>query len=74
LSPTRLLLVLVGALIFLAGVVFILQGEGVVGPQSSFMYNNPTWVYQGAAAAVVGFLIVLAGLLLRRKPVSVSPA
>lgn len=57
----------------LAGIVFILQGEGIVGPGSSFMYNNPTWIYQGAAAAVIGLLIVLGGIFLGRRRLGVSP-
>jgi hypothetical protein len=64
LRPVPLLLVLVGVLLVLAGFVFILQGEGIVGPQSSFMFNNPTWIYQGVAVMVIGILSLAGGLLL----------
>jgi len=40
----------------LAGFVFVLQGMGIVGPDSSFMFNNPTWIYQGVAVMAVGLL------------------
>jgi hypothetical protein len=73
LRPVPLLLIIVGILILLAGVVFTLQGMGIVGPQGSFMFNNPTWVYQGIAAAIVGLLIAVGGLFLGRRRVSVGP-
>ena len=62
-----MLLIIVGVLLTLAGMVFILQGEGIVGPQGSFMYNNPTWIYQGVAAALVGILIIIGGFVLGRR-------
>jgi hypothetical protein len=72
LRPVPLLLIVVGILILLAGIVFTLQGMGIVGPESSFMFNNPTWIYQGVTAAVIGLLIVIAGLFLGRKKMSVG--
>ena len=70
-----MLLVLVGVLVSLAGVVFTLQGLGLVGPAGGLMYNNPAWVYQGIATAVVGVLILAGGLFVgRRKAPSVSPS
>jgi hypothetical protein len=72
LRPVPVLLVAVGVLILLAGVVFTLQGMGIVGPQGSFMFNNPTWIYQGVAAAVIGFLILVGGLFLGRRTPGVA--
>lgn len=69
------LLMLVGVLVLLAGVVFTMQGIGVVGPVGSLMYDNPTWVYQGIATAVIGLLILAGALFLgRRKPAGVGPS
>jgi uncharacterized membrane protein YidH (DUF202 family) len=73
LRPVPTLLVLVGVLLLLAGIVFTLQGMGIVGPHSSFMYNNPTWIYQGVAATLVGAFIVVGGLVMGRRRMSVSP-
>lgn len=73
LRPVVTLLIVVGVLLTLAGVVFTLQGEGIVGPQSSFMFNNPTWVDQGVAAAFVGVLIIIGGFVLGRRRAGVSP-
>jgi hypothetical protein len=61
------LLTLIGILLALAGMVFTLQGFGVVGPQSSLMFNSPTWVYQGVSVAAIGLLTLTAGLLLGRR-------
>jgi hypothetical protein len=52
---TRVLLVAGGLLLTLAGVIFALQGVGVIG--GSFMSGTTTW-------AVIGPLIALAGLAL----------
>jgi hypothetical protein len=52
---TRILLVGAGSLITVTGVVFTLQGVGVIG--GSFMSGTTTW-------AVAGPLIALAGLAL----------
>jgi hypothetical protein len=65
--PVFILLTLIGVLLTLAGMVFTLQGLGDVGPQSSLMFNSPTWVYQGVAVAVIGLIVLLAGLVLGRR-------
>ena len=65
--PVPTLLALVGVLLLLAGFVFVLQGMGIVGPDSSFMFNNPTWIYQGVAVMAVGLLALGGGLYLSRR-------
>ena len=65
--PVPTLLALVGVLLLLAGFVFVLQGMGIVGPDSSFMFNNPTWIYQGVAVMAVGLLALGGGLNLSRR-------
>ena len=58
----RLYLVVPGVLIALAGVVFTLQGLGIVGPSSSFMFQNNTWIYDGLAFFFIGLILVVGGL------------
>ena len=60
-------LLFVGLLVVLAGVVFTLQGLGIVGPPTSFMYQNGQWIYGGSAMVVIGSLIFLGGLFLRAR-------
>ncbi len=66
-KPVFILLTLIGILLALAGAVFTLQGSGGVGPQSSLMFDSPTWIYQGVAVAAIGLLTLSAGLVLGRK-------
>jgi hypothetical protein len=58
----KLYLVIPGALLALAGLAFTLQGEGIVGPASSFMFQSATWVYQGVAVLILGLLLLVAGV------------
>lgn len=58
----RLYLVVPGILLALAGFVFTLQGLGVVGPTSSFMFNATAWIYQGLAVFFLGALLTAGGM------------
>jgi hypothetical protein len=60
----RILLVGVGLLITLAGVIFTLQGVGVIG--GSFMSGTTTWAVVGPVIALAGLALVI--LALRRRP------
>ena len=60
----RVLLVGSGLLITVVGVVFALQGVGVIG--GSFMSGTTTWAIAGPVIAVAGLALVTAGL--RRRP------
>jgi hypothetical protein len=59
----RYLWIVIGALAVLAGVVWTLQGLGVLG--GSPMSGDSTWAIVGPIVAVIGMLAVLVGL--RRK-------
>ena len=41
------------------GLIFHLQGQSVIGPESSFMYSNPDWVTYGNQIAILGIIIVV---------------
>jgi hypothetical protein len=60
---TRVLLVAAGSLLTLAGVIFALQGVGVIG--GSFMSSTTTWAVFGPLIAVAGLTLVALGL---RRP------
>lgn len=51
-----------GIVIMIMGVIFHLQGQSIVGPQSSFMYSNPQWITYGIQIAVIGVAIVSVGI------------
>jgi len=54
--------IVAGIVIMVMGVVFHLQGQSVVGPESSFMYSNPQWVTYGIQIAVFGGIVLAVGI------------
>jgi len=55
-------LVIIGTIILIFGLIFHLQGQSVIGPESSFMYSNPEWIIYGIQIVIVGIIIVAAGI------------
>jgi len=55
-------IIIVGAIALIAGIIFHLQGRGVVGPESSFMYSNPEWITYGQEIAIIGIIILGIGI------------
>ena len=51
-------LVMTGSIISVLGLVFHLQGQAVLGPESSFMYSNPDWVTLGMQIMIAGFVMI----------------
>jgi hypothetical protein len=56
----RIILVVLGVLVSLAGAVWALQGAGFL--LGSFMSNNPTWLWIGIVTALAGVGIVAFGV------------
>jgi hypothetical protein len=56
----RIVLAGAGLLIAVAGVVFTLQGVGVIG--GSFMSGTTTWAVAGPVIALAGLALAAAGL------------
>ncbi len=54
-------LIIVGILILASGGIFHFQGQGIIGPESSFMYSNPDWISYGQQIVIVGLIIVGVG-------------
>ena len=55
----KVYLLVPGVLFALAGVVFTLQGLGIVGPASSFMFQSATWIYSGLAVFFIGLFSIV---------------
>ncbi len=55
-------LITIGIIIIILGIIFHLQGQSIVGPQSSFMYANPNWITYGMQMAVTGIIIICVGI------------
>ncbi len=60
-------IIIVGIVIAIFGIVFGLQGQGVVGPEQSFMYQSSEWVNNGNYIAMFGVIIVLVGYVIEKK-------
>ncbi len=60
-SPT----IIIGLIVMFTGIIFHLQGQAIVGPESSFMYSNPDWITYGQQIAIVGILLTGFGIVLK---------
>ncbi|HXV39159.1 MAG TPA: hypothetical protein VD699_06290 [Nitrosopumilaceae archaeon] len=55
-----------GIIVITSGTVFYLQGQSVVGPESSFMYSNPEWITNGQWITIVGIIILVVGIAISK--------
>ena len=53
--------IFIGIGIMIMGIIFHLQGQAIVGPESSFMYANPQWITYGIQIVVAGIIILAIG-------------
>lgn len=58
-------IIIFGVTILVLGVIFHLQGQSIVGPQSSFMYSNPDWITYGLQIMFVGIGIIVSGIIIQ---------
>lgn len=58
------IVIITGIIILIMGMIFHLQGQSIVGPESSFMYSNPQWVTYGIEIAILGGVILAVGVSL----------
>ena len=56
----RIIIVVLGVLLALAGAVWALQGAGFL--LGSFMSNDPTWLWIGVITALIGIVILGLGV------------
>ena len=59
-------LVITGMMVLILGVIFHLQGQSVVGPESSFMYSNPDWITYGIQIVIIGLVMIGTGIWINR--------
>ena len=60
-------IVIPGVILVIFGIVFSFQGQGVVGPESSFMYESEEWVDNGIFISMIGVILILIGYVLEKK-------
>ena len=56
-------IIAVGIIVVILGLIFHLQGQAIVGPETSFMYSNPDWITYGIEIIVGGSSIIIIGIL-----------
>ena len=49
------------------GLIFHLQGQSIVGPESSFMYSNPDWITYGIQIIILGIIISGLGIVILKR-------
>ena len=57
-------LIVIGLIIVILGIIFTLQSKSIVGPSSSFMYQNPEWTVNGFFIISIGVIISIFGVVL----------
>ena len=60
-------IIISGIIVMSFGIVFQFQGQGVIGPESSFMYENPSWIDNGIYIGMIGVIIILIGYFIEKK-------
>ena len=55
----------IGIITFIFGLIFDLQGQSIVGPESSFMYANPDWITYGIQIMIGGIIVIGIGSTLK---------
>jgi hypothetical protein len=56
-------LIIIGLMLIIAGIVFTMQSKSIVGPSSSFMYQNPEWTINGYVIIAIGTIISVFGIV-----------
>ena len=61
------IMAITGFIIMTFGLIFHLQGQSIVGPESSFMYSNPDWITYGIQISIIGIVILVTGLIIVKR-------
>ena len=61
----KILIEIFGIVLVLAGLVFTAQSPSYVGPQSSFMYSNPSWTINGLMIILAGIIVLILDMIIR---------
>ena len=60
-------IVIPGIILVIFGIMFNFQGQGMVGPESSFMYQSEDWIDYGIVISMVGVILILIGYVVEKK-------
>ena len=60
-------IVIPGIILVIFGIIFNFQGQGMVGPESSFMYQSEDWIDYGIIISMAGVILILIGYVSEKK-------
>ena len=60
-------IVIVGIILVIFGVIFNFQGQGIIGPETSFMYQSDDWIDYGIVISMAGVILVLIGYIVEKR-------
>ena len=61
------IVVIFGFIVGIFGLIFHLQGQSIVGPESSFMYSNPDWITYGIQIIILGAITSGLGIMILKR-------
>ena len=59
--------IIIGIILIISGIIFNFQGQGMIGPESSFMYQSEDWINYGIVISMAGVILVLIGYIVEKK-------
>jgi len=63
-------IIVIGIAMIIFGTVFLSQGRGQIGPESSFMYYNNDWIYYGMGIMVLGIIVSGLGVFILKRQIT----
>ena len=64
------IIIVIGIILILLGAVFLSQGRGQLGPESSFMYYNNDWIYYGMGIIILGIIVSGFGVFILKRQIT----
>ena len=60
-------IIIAGIILVIFGIIFSFQGQGMIGPETSFMFENEGWIDYGMTISVIGVILILIGYVVEKK-------
>ena len=61
----KILVEIIGIVLVLAGLIFTAQSKSLLGPQSSFMYSNPSRTTNDFMFILAGIIVLILNIIIR---------
>lgn len=64
------IITIIGIVLIFFGAVFLSQGSGQIGPESSFMYYDRDWIVYGMGIIIIGIITSGFGVFILRRQIT----